>query len=252
MDFDFSQPVESLDKVPEQLRPLFKDAGDGKFTVDEPFKGVATVVAGLNTSLKAARLDAKNKAVDLTPLIEFGSTPADIKTAFDAKIEEISKAKGGDANKQIEAVKTSMAAGFDAEKKKLTARTDALQTQLYGLLVENTATAAIAELKGTPELLLPFIKTQVKVTEADGRFVVTVVDGAGETRYGATGQPMTIKELVTEMKGQEKYGRLFDSEAPIGGGKRPGGGVPPRKDPTKPELTGTGRIAAGLANRNRR
>ena len=47
-----------------------------------------------------------------------------------------------------------------------------------GLLVENEATAAVAEAKGIPDLLLPFIRDQVKVVEEDGEFKVFVVDKA--------------------------------------------------------------------------
>lgn len=251
MEFDFTQPVESLDKVPEQLRPIFKAGDDGKYVVDESFKGVATIVSGLNTSLKAARQEARSKAVDLSPLADFGSDPASIKAAIDAKIEELTKGKSGDVAKQIEAVKTSMAEGFSKEKTKLTARAEALQNQLYTLLVENNATAAIAELKGTPELLLPFVKTQVRVVEEDGNFKVQVVSPTGEVRYGPTGQPMTIKELVSEMKSQEKFGRLFDSETPAGNGSRPGQVQRPATPAGNANATPTGKIAAGLGARMR-
>ena len=145
---------------------------------------------------------------------------------------------------------------IEANKKELEKRdqrNQALQNQLYGLLVENSAVAAVAELKGVPELLLPFIKTQVKVAEENGEFKVQVLDGQGEVRYGATGSPMTIKELVQEMKAQEKYGRLFESEAPAGpGGKPPGSGRSTPVRPSGKELTSAEKIAQGLAARSRR
>ena len=76
---------------------------------------------------------------------------------------------------------------------------------MYGLLVENNATNAVVDAKGVPELLMPFIKGQVKVIEEDGSFNVYVVDPQGDRRYsGITGQPMNIKELVMEMKANEK------------------------------------------------
>lgn len=252
MDFEFAE-VDDVAKVPEQFRGLYKEQEGGKFGVDPNFKGVSEAVLGLNRALRAERQAAKDrKVVDLTPLADFGATPEDIKTAFETRLAEASKGKDGDVTKQIEGVKNGLNAAHAKAMDAATARNTALQNQLYGLLVENSATAAVAELKGVPELLLPFIKNQVKVTEADGAFVVTVLDGAGEPRYGATGQLMTIKELVTEMKANEKYGRLFESEAGSGSGMPPGGG---RRVPAKPgekELTATEKIAAGLKNRNRR
>lgn len=225
MDFDINAPVDSIDKVPEQFRSLYAEV-DGKPVIDSKFTGIKEALTGLNTSLKAARAEAKSKTtVDLSPLAEFGADPASIKAAFEARVADL-VAKGGDATKAVEKVRSEMStankAALDAEK----ARTTAYQNQLHTILVENTALAAIAEAKGLPDLLMPFIKNQVKVVEEDGKFVVHVLDGAGERRYsGVTGQPMTIKELVTGMKADTKYGRLFESDQQQGGGgKQPGSG----------------------------
>lgn len=254
MDFDLT-PVDALDKVPEPFRPLYKEGNDGKFAVNPDYKPLAEAVVGLNRSLKAARLEAKNKTtVDLSPLSEFGEDPTAIRDAVNAKLKELQDelAKGGDAKLNLDKIKGDLAAAHAKELEKANKRGEALQGQLYGLLVENAATAAVAEAKGVPELLLPFIKNQVKVVEQDGEFKVFVVDAAGDQRYsGITGQPMTIKELVAEMKAQEKFGRLFESEA--GGG---GGGTPPGsgRRPASQQREGEPRssmdkIAAGLRKR---
>lgn len=256
MEHDFTKPADSLDAVPEQFRPLYAQGQDGKFIVNEAFNGVVGAVTGLNTSLKAARLEAKNKtAVDLTPLAEFGADPAAIKTAIDAKLQELQEAAtkgGGDAKANLEKIKGDLAKGHSDAMTVVNAKVEAYKGQLYGLLVENSATAAVAEAKGVPELLLPFIKQQVKVVEENGEFKVYVVDGAGDQRYsGVTGSPMTIKELVAEMKANAKYGRLFESEQQLGGGgKKPGVNTPPRQQGK--ELSSVDKINAGLAARNRR
>lgn len=248
MEFEFGE-VDSLDKVPEQFRGIYAEGEGGKFVVNQSYKGVAEAVTGLNRSLKAARLEAKANKVDLTPLSEYGNSPDEIKTNISTKLKELQDqlAQGADAKLNLDKVRSDLAAAHAKDLDKANVRTQALQTQLYGLLVENAATAAVAELKGVPELLLPFIKNQVKVVEQDGEFKVFVVDAQGDQRYsGVTGQPMTIKELVAEMKGNEKYGRLFESEAPAGGGMPPrGGGQPPK--PTGKVLSANDKIAAGLA-----
>lgn len=253
MEIDFSKPVDSLDAVPEQFRGIFSQGQDGKYVVPDTFKGVAASITGLNTALKAARLEAKNKApVDLSALAEFGDSPEAILEGINKKITEVGGAKAADFNKQLDAARqaeaTKHAGLLDGEKK----RSQALQTQLYGLLVENAATSAVAELKGVPELLLPFIKQQVKVGEKDGEFIVQVIDSQGDQRYsGTTGQPMSIKELVAEMKGQEKFGRLFESEQQAnrgGGGFNPGGGTKPPAAPNG-EKTANQKLASGVAAR---
>lgn len=248
MDFEFT-PVDSIDKVPEQFRGIYKQGDDGQFVVDDNHKGVVDAVLGLNRSLKAARAEAKAKTpVDLSPLADFGATPEEIKANISTKLQELQDelAKGGEAKLNLDKVRQELADAHAKDLKKAGVRAEALQNQLYTLLVENAATAAAVGLRGDPELLLPFIKNQVKVVEQDGEFKVFVVDAQGDQRYsGITGQPMTIKELVAEMKANEKFERLFESEAPTGGGMRPGSGqVTPR--PQGQQLSATEKIAAGL------
>lgn len=249
MDFEFT-PVDSIDKVPEQFRGIYKQGDDGKFIVDDTYKGVVEAITGLNKSLKAARAEAKAKTpVDLSPLADYGRTPEEIKATVESRINELQEqvAKGGDAKVNLEKIKQDLAAAHAKDLEKANKRSEALQNQLYGLLVENAATAAVVELKGVPELLLPFLKQQVKVVEEEGEFKVFVVDAQGDQRYsGVTGQPMTIKELVAEMKANEKFGRLFESEAPAGGGMPPRGGSTPPRQPGR-VLSANEKIAAGLA-----
>lgn len=251
MEFDFAEQVDSLDKVPDQFKPLYAAGTDGKFKLGETFKGVREAVTGLNTSLRAARTDADNarkKVVDLTPLSEFGADPAAIKAAFDARVAELT-AKGGDAAKAVELVRKEMTTASKAALDAANAKTSAYQGQLYTMMVENTALNAITELKGVPELLMPFIKNQVKVNEADGKFVVVITDEKGDPRYsGVTGQPMTIKELVTGMKADPKFGRLFESENNKGGGGfQPGGGARQPNPSGGPAKSSTDKIAGGLS-----
>lgn len=251
MDFDFT-PVDSIDKVPETFRKLYNPTAgeDGKFSVSEDFRGIAESVNGFNKTNKTLRQQLKDGRVDLSALAEYGDNPASIAEGIKTAIEAASANKNQDVTKAVEAAKQGLAQGHQKELEKHVTRNQALQTQLYGLMVENAATAAVAELKGLPELLMPFIKNQVKVTEEDGQFKVQVIDGSGEVRYGQTGSPMTIKELVTEMKAQEKFGRLFESDTQQ---HRGGGGFPPgagrqggNPKPPAREKSANDKIAAGL------
>lgn len=259
MEFDFSQntEVDSLDKVPQDFRGLYVsvEGKEGVFKLDSDNEGVKSAVAAvqrLNTSLKAARADAKakgDKAVDLSPLGEYGTTPQEIADAFTGKLTELQDQlnKKGDIN--VEKIKEDIAKAHSKDLEGKDKRIDALTTQLYGLMVENEATAAIAEEKGVPDLLLPFVKQNIKVIEEDGKFKVLVLDASGDRRYsGVTGEPMTIRELVAEMKANEKYGRLFESEAPSGPGipqhqRKPG------FQQKKENMSPTDKIAAGLSKR---
>lgn len=228
MDFEFVA-VDSIDKVPEQFRPLYKDGeGDnaGKAVPNPEYKGVIEAIVGFDKTAKTLRGElktAKAGKVDLTVLAEYGDTPEAIAEAVKAAVAEAGNNKNADVTKAVEAAKKALAEGHAKEIEKHTQRNQGLQAQLYTQLVENEATAAIAEAKGVPRLLMPFVREQVKVAEENGELRVNVVNAQGEVRYGMTGSPMSIKELVAEMKGQEEFGRLFESEERGGGGFQPGG-----------------------------
>lgn len=103
----------------------------------------------------------------------------------------------------------------DRHSQELKAREDRIGSLTHALeqhMVDAEATAAISAAKGVPALLLPHVKQHVKVFEEDGRFVARVVDENGNSRIGdAKGTPMTIKQLVDEMKFSEVYGRAFEA-----------------------------------------
>lgn len=251
MDFEFTD-VESLDKVPQDFRSLYHSEPneEGKYSVGDDFKPVAAAIMGFNRNLKDMRKGLKDKQIDLTPLADFGDTPASIKEAFELKLAQLEETYKSSANKdvakQIENVKAAMAEAHGKELTKRDIRSEALQKQLYTILVENTATSAILEAKGLPNLLMPFIKEQTKVAEEDGKLKVFIVDRNGETRYGHTGSPMTLKELVDEMKAAEMYGRLFESEERGGGGTPPGPTRRPSGDKSR-ALSANEKIAMGLS-----
>lgn len=256
MDFDFSKPVENLESVPSQFRVLYKEKdGGGGFELkgDDNVKGAVEAIVGLNTALRAARAEAKaakGSRVDLAPLAEFGDNPAAIAEAVKGKLDQLTAdlAKGKDAKLNLDKIKAELAEAHSKDLKTKEKRIEALTGQLYTHLVESTAAQAIAEAKGVPVLLLPFVKNRVKVVEEEGKLKVFVVDDAGDVRYsGVTGQPMSIKELIGEMKIDKQYGRLFESDAASGAGTPPNRQVVNRGAINKENMSAVDKIRAGLA-----
>lgn len=258
MEFNFADhtSVEDINKVPQDFRGLYSKGDDGKYALASDHEGVKSAVSAITKLSGALAAERKNRPakVDLTPLAAYGDSPDTIATTIAEKMAELETAAAGskDAKLNIDKVRQELAAGHAKETEKYVKREEALKNQLYGMMVETAATTAIAELKGVPELLLPFIKNQVKVVEEEGEFKVFVVDGGGDRRYsGATGQPMSIKELVAEMKATEKYGRLFESDAREGGGTKPGAANPGARKMAvgagkDGELTAMQKISQGL------
>lgn len=259
MDFVFAKNMEvaTLDTVPEKFRSFYSDKGDGsgfKVDVENPaVKSSVEIITGLHSSLTAARTEAqglKGKSVDLTALGEYGADVSTIAEGVQNTIkglqDKISEAqKGGKVN--VDKIKEEIAAQFAKDLKAKDSRNEALTGQLYTLLVENSATDAIVSANGESKLLMPFIKDKVRVVEEDGKFNVYVVDGKNDRRYsGTTGQALSVAELVNEMKGDDAFSRLFNSDSNSGGGSNNTQTNTKQNFSQKKELSATEKISLGL------
>lgn len=256
--FEFAQNTEldNLDEVPENFRVFYKakDGGEG-YTLDSENQVVSAAVAsiaGLGKSLKAARSDAdrhRKDRTDLSALSEYGDSPDSIKLSMDTKLGALQEQlqNGASAKIDLEKIKEDLAKSHNREVAKREEMIEGLKGQLYAHLVLSEATTAIAAQRGVSELLMPFVKERVKVVEEEGQLRVFVVDGDGSRRYsGATGEAMTIPELVSEMKGNEHYGRLFESEAPSGTSAVPPSPSGRRVATPRQEMSSVDKISAGL------
>lgn len=248
MEFDFS-PVEDLAKVPDAFRPLYGTAADedGKFCVQPSLKVTADAINGFNKAAKSLRAELKTSRVDLSPLAAYGDSPMAIADAVKQAVETAGASRSNDVNKAVESAKAAMTAAHQKDVERHSARATGLQNQLYTMLVDNAATTAILEMKGAPVLLLPAVRSQVKIVETNGELMAIAVDAQGEVRYGATGSPMSVKELVSELRSNEQFARAFDSDRQTGGGgMHPGAGRQQQRAAPK-DLSSTAKIAAGLA-----
>jgi hypothetical protein len=259
MEFSFTEAteVESIDKVPEDFRPLYQESGDGKYVLADNLKPVTGAITRFQAALKAARAEAKGKTtIDLSPLQDYGTSPEEILSSVNAKIELLETAAAGskEAKLNVDKVKEDLGKAHAIQLSQKEAKVEAYKKQLDKLLINNVAQSAIAELKGDADLLMPHLIGHIQSVEEDGQFKVFVVDQDKNKRFsGVTAEPMTIKELVQEFKASQKFARLFESEAPSGGGLRPGStGQANRlgRDPNA-KLSATEKIAKGLGQAKR-
>jgi len=227
--------IEKLEDAPEALREHYragtKDEGaEGKFVL-----GVEAVagwnledVSGLKTALSRERTNAQTASTQLAKFVDHEGKPMDPGKVLQA-LEELGELKKLDpksqadqlANSKFESLKTQL---LDTHKTELSAREERinkLTSTVSSLLIDSVATGAIAEAKGAVELLLPHVQRHTRVKETDGKFSVEVVDKDGNVRVNSKAEPMTIAELITEMRGSDTFGRAFDAEGHTGGGKQP-------------------------------
>lgn len=226
--------VESIDELPEAMRGLYAEK-DGKFILDvEPVNGFALEdVGGLKTTLSKEMTKRKNLEKEFSKFKDID--PERAREAL-AKLEELSNIDPSkEADKIVsEKLETAKRQLLDKHSKDLAEREGKisnLNKTIENLLVDQSATSAIAEAKGSVELLLPHVQRHTRVREVDGRYVVEVIDKDGNARIGnSKGDPMTIKDLVAEMRQSETFGRAFDGSGMSGSGTPPGGsgGTPQR------------------------
>lgn len=221
--------VDALDGVPEALRPAYREA-DGKFVLNVKQKDGWALedVSGLKTALgkeRTARETLERQVVKFKDL-----DPDKAREAL-AKLEEIAQidpAKEADkiANTKFEAAKAQLLEKHGGEISSRDERIAHLTKTVESLLIDQAATAALAEAKGSVELLLPHVRAHTRVKEADGKFTVEVVDKDGNVKIAdAKGAPMDIKGLVAEMRQSETFGRAFEASGQSGSGKQPGNGT---------------------------
>lgn len=211
--------VESLESIPENVRSLYQQDGD-KFRLqidgyEDP--------AGLKSALQKERETAKSASKQAQAWASLGKSPEEIQQLLESqrKSEEDKAAKNGEWDK----LKVQMQEQFGSERAKLESALKAKDGAIERYLVDAQATAAISELKGVPALLLPHVKASVKVVDDDGEYVTRVVDANGNPRVNSKGDFLSIKDLVSEMRQSDVFGRAFEPTGTTGGGAHTSGGA---------------------------
>lgn len=217
--------VDKIDEIDESIRSQYLEK-DGKFHLDvEGVEDTAPLKRALVAERKARdELDKKIKGWE-----KLGKTPEEIEllSTAAANAEEERMKRDGDWDK----LKSQMNAKHQDDLKerdlKLAAKDQEIgtvRTTLERTLVNAEATAAIAAQKGVPDLLLPHVSHHVKVVEKDGKYSLQVIDNKGDPRVNGKGDPLTISDLVTEMKTSDVFGRAFEGSGASGSGMRPNSG----------------------------
>lgn len=207
--------VASLDEVPENLRELYVEQEDGRFKIDaddvEDVKGLKSALEKERKEAKSLRAQAeKFKGVDPE---KYAELTAQAEAAERKTLEN----KG-----QYDAIVTQLKAKHTEELDKAKADQKALFGEIERRAIEVDAVQAIQKLKGrpnAPKLMLPHIKAQARVRQVDGKFVTEVLGEDGQPRIAdGTGAPMTVEQLVAEMRKSDDFSGLFEGDGKSGGG----------------------------------
>ena len=242
--------VTDLESVPENARGMYVPDGDNFKLADEYMpEGFVPVedVAGLKTKNaellgKMSKLKGTYEGVDLD---EYRKFIAD-KEQADREKQKLT----GD----FDARERMLVEQHQKELAKLSEQNGTLNQSLQGLMVDNAAQSALvaarAKKVGGMGLLMPHIRQRTQVVEEDGRHTVKVFDDNGQVRLSTasgSAQPMSIAELVAEMRESEEYGVCFEAENKQGTGNDPNNPGAGKKIYSRDEL----RTQEGYAQANK-
>lgn len=208
--------VESLDVVPEGAREFYTEGQDGKFYLDAEEVDALPTVSGLRKK-KDELLSNLNKLKE-----QFKDVDPEKYRELMAKVEEAER-KAAEESGNWEGLKKQLLSKHEQEVQKKDQRINQLTSALEQHLIDAKATQAIADAGGSPTLLLPHLRSRLRLVEQDGSFAAVVVDEKGNPRVGdAQGAPMSIKQLVDEMRQDEHLGMGFKASSTSGSGAEPG------------------------------
>lgn len=227
---------ENLDGLEAALHPLYKQGDDGKYHLQ--VEGLEDT-AGLKSALQKEREANKKSSDQIKAWQGLGKTPEEISELLKAQedvqkqredLERQEALKKGEYQKILDGEakkREQMAAKHQAELEAEKSTALRYRSLLEQNLVDAQATAAIAEAKGVPQLLLPHLKGRVKVVEEDGKFNLQILDAAGNPMVSdAAGTPATFKTLVESFKADPIFGRAFEGSGASGGNAAGNGGRP--------------------------
>ena len=240
--------VDSLDEIPEGVRDLYQETESGKFALQVEGavpKQRLDEFRETNRTLKS-QLDQVQEQMK-----KFEGV--DLET-YQKLLEEQDKARGkklleeGDVEKLVNERVTKVVSKKDQELQEREQRINGLESQLSTLLIDNEL-KDVAIRAGVLETAVPdvIMRGRQQFRLMDGKAVA--VDQQGNKIYGDDGvSPLTMNEWITSLKSNATH--LFK---PSSGGDAPGSfRRPPSGNRDNSEMSSTDKIAAGLANRNRR
>lgn len=212
--------LDSAESIPEGLVDHYSQRDDGKFVLN--VNTASGIELSDTSALKSALSKERAAAQDYAKRLK-AFEGLDAQAARDAlsKVQEI--ADFNPEQKVEEAIKArekQIFARHQSELDTIKGESETLRNQLSDTLVTSAAAKAIAASKGSVDLLLPHVlrNTRMRQNEA-GQFVVEVIDPDGNQRIGdAQGNPMTIPQLVDEMKASETFARAFEASGAAGTG----------------------------------
>lgn len=241
--FDFPPTVAAIDEVPEEFRACYEQGEDGSAALIETLAKRGSDTANLRKALEAERKANRQKDADLRAYSSLGRKPDELKTLIEGftsiaetpealrelmdshakNAPDVAKAVAQvkeQAEKESKKVADALRAQIEERDKRLSSTRTVLEREMVGTAL----TQEIVRQKGSHRMLLPLLSRFVKVVEVDGQIERQVVDDAGDPRINVRGEPMSIAELVSEIKADPEFANAFEGDGRGGSGSQSNNG----------------------------
>jgi hypothetical protein len=211
--------IEDLESVDGELKEFYTQGDDGKYrlAVEDPESLVDT--EGLKSALGKERQRSREMAARLKALEQID--PAEFsrlkKESEQRAQNDLAKAGRWDL---LKARLEQEHQGALAEQEKTIAR---LRADLGRQLMDSAASTALSRAGGMPALLLPHVKARLQMMESEHGPQLRVIDQDGNERLH-DGAPMTLEDLVAEMRSDPLFAPAFSGNGGSGGGSPAGAG----------------------------
>ncbi len=227
--------IEKIDDVEESFRTFYVEK-NGKFVLDLEGAPSSEDKTGYLANLAAERKRRQELERQVKKWEALGKTDeelADLVAKHEemvAKLEEdeLDKSKKkGEIEKILAQVNEKNANAIKKLQAEMAAEREekvTLRQRFEDRLVDNEAITAIASNNGFPELLIPIVRKHMKVVDEEGQPKIIVVDNKGEPRVNGKGEPLSVAEMVAEMKGHDVFAHAFKGTGQSGSGTPPGNG----------------------------
>jgi hypothetical protein len=222
MPHKFEPVVADLGGVPEAFHGFYSPAEDGSGFKMAPDIYQHLDITGISKALEAQRKIATEQGSVIAKYKPLGETPEVAHERF-KELEELAS-KGGKDAQAFEKWKGDIQAKVQVDLQTKDKELKSMMTSLESHLIDAEAISAISAADGNPTLILPHVRSSVKVVNDAGKFVVRVVDQEGDPRGNGVGGYMNIKDLVLELKSKQDFAGGFKPSGNTGSGMRPGAG----------------------------
>ncbi|MBW2636048.1 MAG: hypothetical protein JRC86_00735 [Deltaproteobacteria bacterium] len=258
-NFSKNKELETLDKVPDNIKPFYtrSDAEDdtSPFVLkkDEVVSAAVNIITGAAGALEKERNKKAVDPVDLTPLSAYGTDVEGIVTAVNKQKDDLEKQIKGDSNvkEQINDLRREMSTAHATETNALKTENGNLVHQLDEYMIQTEIDAAAAVVGANPKLIAPFAKVHMKVNvDENSRRSVVIINLDGTDRYSMenAGDLANGVELLQDMQKDAQYKALFPPSQKSGAGSEPGPGRKPAGKKGAENMTAASKIAQGLGD----